>query len=97
MHLQHARQPLDRSNSNFLGPHAAVGSGTDAPHLGYLLAGIEAGVEVLTPVFTCAATNIPLLYIGANIRFVDADPKLQFFQPNCPQSFKIGGPVPQRF
>ena len=56
------------------GPCAAVGSGTDALHLSYLLAGITAGDEVLAPVFTCTATNIPLLYIGANIRFVDADP-----------------------
>ena len=56
------------------GPCIAVGSGTDALHLAYLLAGIEAGDEVLTPLFTCTATNIPLLYIGANIRFVDVDP-----------------------
>src|SRR5215218_4215544 len=44
---------------------AAVGSGTNALHLAYLLAGIEAGDEVITPLFTCTATNIPLLYIGA--------------------------------
>ena len=53
----------------------AVGSGTDALHLSYLLAGIERGDEVLTPVFTCTATNIPLLYIGAIPIFVDVDPK----------------------
>lgn len=52
----------------------AVGSGTDALHLAYLLAGIRAGDEVLTPVFTCTATNIPLLYIGAKPVFVDVDP-----------------------
>lgn len=56
------------------GPCIAVGSGTDALHLTYLLAGIEAGDEVLAPVFTCTATNIPLLYIGADIKFVDVDP-----------------------
>jgi dTDP-4-amino-4,6-dideoxygalactose transaminase len=53
----------------------AVGSGTDALHLSYLLARIERGDEVLTPVFTCTATNIPLLYIGATPIFVDVDPK----------------------
>jgi len=53
----------------------AVGSGTDALHLAYLLAGIKKGDEVLVPVFTCTATNIPLLYIGAKIVFVDIDPK----------------------
>ena len=49
----------------------AVGSGTDALHLAYLLAGIKPGDEVLTPVFTCTATNIPLLYIGAKPVFID--------------------------
>jgi len=53
----------------------AVGSGTDALHLAYLLAGIERGDEVLAPLFTCTATNLPLLYIGANVRFVDVDPR----------------------
>jgi perosamine synthetase len=52
----------------------AVGSGTDALHLAYLLAGITEGDEVVVPVFTCTATNIPLLYIGAKPVFVDVDP-----------------------
>ena len=52
----------------------AVGSGTDALHLAYLLAGIGPGDEVLTPLFTCTATNIPLLYIGAKPIFVDVEP-----------------------
>jgi perosamine synthetase len=53
----------------------AVGSGTDGLHLGYILAGIEPGDEVIVPVFTCTATNIPLLYIGAKIVFADVDPE----------------------
>jgi len=52
----------------------ALGSGTDALHLAYILADIKPGDEVLVPVFTCTATNIPLLYLGANIIFVDIDP-----------------------
>ena len=52
----------------------AVGSGTDALHLSYLLAGIREGDEVVVPVFTCTATNLPLLYIGAIPVFVDVDP-----------------------
>lgn len=52
----------------------AVGSGTDALHLAYLLAGIKAGDEVLVPLFTCTATTIPLLYIGAKPKFVDVNP-----------------------
>jgi perosamine synthetase len=61
----------------FLGDHAAlaVGSGTDALHLAYLLAGISPGDEVIVPVFTCTATNIPLLYIGAKPVFADINPE----------------------
>tara|TARA_B100000795_G_scaffold54898_1_gene35966 strand:- start:855 stop:2006 length:1152 start_codon:yes stop_codon:yes gene_type:complete len=55
-------------------PCVAVGSGTDALHLAYLLAGIKKNDEVICPVFTCTATNIPLLYIGAKIKFADIDP-----------------------
>lgn len=66
----------DKLKEKFLGDFTplAVGSGTDALHLAYLLAGIKKGDEVLAPVFTCTATNIPLLYIGAKIVFVDVNP-----------------------
>jgi dTDP-4-amino-4,6-dideoxygalactose transaminase len=53
----------------------AVGSGTDALHLAYILADIKAGDEVIVPLFTCTATNIPFLYIGAKIVFADVDPE----------------------
>ncbi len=56
-------------------PAIAVGAGTDALHLAYILAGIQKGDEVVTPVFTCSATNIPLLYVGADIKFADVQPK----------------------
>jgi dTDP-4-amino-4,6-dideoxygalactose transaminase len=56
-------------------PSLAVGSGTDALHLAYLLAGIQPGDEVLTPLFTCTATNLPLLYIGAKPVFLDVNPR----------------------
>ena len=52
-------------------PAVAVGSGTDALHLAYILANIKAGDEVISPVFTCTATNIPLLYQGAKVVFAD--------------------------
>ena len=52
----------------------ATGSGTDALHLAYLLAKIQKDDEVLCPLFTCTATNLPLLYIGAKPIFVDVDP-----------------------
>ena len=56
-------------------PVVSTGSGTDALHLAYLLANIKKDDEVITPVFTCTATNIPLLYIGAKIKFADLDTK----------------------
>lgn len=60
----------------------AVGSGTDALHLAYLLADISKNDEVLVPVFTCTATNLPLLYIGANPIFVDCNPKTMNIDEN---------------
>ncbi len=54
-------------------PTVAVGSGTDALHLAYILAGIKENDEVICPVFTCTATNIPLLYLKAKIKFADID------------------------
>lgn len=52
-------------------PAVAVGSGTDALHLAYILAGLKEGDEVVAPVFTCTATNIPFLYMGVKWRFAD--------------------------
>jgi perosamine synthetase len=56
------------------GKALAVGSGTDALHLAYILAGLRPGDEVITPVFTCTATTIPFLYMGVKFRFADVDP-----------------------
>lgn len=50
----------------------AVGACTDAMHLAYVLCGLKPDDEVIVPVFTCTATNIPLLYHGVRIRFADA-------------------------
>lgn len=52
----------------------ATGSGTDALHMAYILAGLKRGDEVITTIFTCTATNIPLLYMGIKIKFADVDP-----------------------
>ena len=56
-------------------PSVAVGSGTDALHLAYRLCGLDNKSEVIAPLFTCTATNIPLLYEHAKIKFVDIEPK----------------------
>lgn len=60
----------------------AVGSGTDALHLAYILAGVERGDEVITSLFTCTATNIPLLYIGAKPVFADIQPHTLNMDPD---------------
>jgi len=55
-------------------PALAVGSGTDALHLAYILAGLQPGDEVIAPLFTCTATNIPFLYMGVRVIFADVQP-----------------------
>jgi dTDP-4-amino-4,6-dideoxygalactose transaminase len=55
-------------------PAIAVGSGTDALHLAYKLCDIDENSEVIAPIFTCTATNIPFLYERAKIKFVDIQP-----------------------
>lgn len=54
----------------------AVNSGTSALELAYDLAGIGAGDEVITPVLTCTATNLPLVRRGAKIVFADINETL---------------------
>lgn len=67
---------FERSFASYVGSAntLAVGSGTDALHLAYRLAGLREGDEVIAPVFTCTATNIPLLYEGVTPVFADVDP-----------------------
>lgn len=52
----------------------SVNSGTSALELAYDLAGIGKGDEVITPVLTCTATNIPLARRGARIVWGDIHP-----------------------
>ncbi len=56
-------------------PTLAVRSGTDALHLAYILAGLKPGDEVISPLFTCTATNMPLLYLGVKVIFADVQPE----------------------
>ena len=56
------------------GAAIAVSAGTHALHLAYRMIGIGEGDEVIVPLFTCTATNIPLLWERASIRFADIEP-----------------------
>ncbi len=51
----------------------ALNSGTSALELAYELAEIKSGDEVITPILTCTATNIPLVRKKAKIVFADID------------------------
>lgn len=54
----------------------AVNSGSAALELAYHLVGIGPGDEVISPCFTCTATNLPLLRRGARIIFADINDHL---------------------
>jgi perosamine synthetase len=51
----------------------ALNSGTSALELAYDLAGLKKGDEVIVPVLTMPATNIPLVRRGVKIVFADID------------------------
>ena len=53
---------------------AALSSGTAALHLALLLAGVEAGDEVLVPSLTFVATANAVRYLGGEPVFIDSDP-----------------------
>jgi perosamine synthetase len=69
--------------ARFAGDHPtlAVRSGTDALHLAYILAGLRPGDEVISPLFTCTATNMPLLYLGVKVVFADVQPETLNIDP----------------
>ena len=54
----------------------AVNSGTSALELAYELAGVKQGHQVVTPVLTCTATNLPILHRGATPVFCDINDDL---------------------
>lgn len=53
------------------GRAVSVNSGTAALHLAYILSGVDENSEVICPVFTCTATNLPILYQKAKPIFFD--------------------------
>lgn len=67
---------FERALATYLGIENVVctSSCTAALTLSYLAAGIGPGEIVLSTPMTCAATNIPLLHLGARIAWLDVDP-----------------------
>ena len=67
---------FERALENYLGATSmlATSSCTGALTLAYFDAGVTRGATVLSTPMTCAAGNIPLLQLGAKIRWLDVDP-----------------------
>ena len=57
------------------GRAVSVNSGTAALHLAYILSDVDENSEVICPVFTCTATNLPILYQKAKPVFFDINKK----------------------
>jgi dTDP-4-amino-4,6-dideoxygalactose transaminase len=53
---------------------AALSSGTAALHLALILAGVEAGDDVMVSSLTFSASVNPIVYLGARPVFLDSDP-----------------------
>lgn len=65
-------------------PHVvALSAGTAAIHLGLVLAGVEAGDEVVCQSFTFAASANPIVYQGAKPVFVDSEPDTWNMSPSA--------------
>lgn len=67
-------ESFEQAFGSFIGAEGrciAVNSGTSALHLAYVLAGVGPGKKVVAPLFTCTATNLPILYLGGIPVFCD--------------------------
>lgn len=75
---------------------AAVTSGTAAIHLALILAGVEAGDEVICQSLTFAATANPIRYQGATPIFVDSEPKTWNMDPKLLERALLDRPGAQK-
>ncbi len=75
---------FERAFAAFVGTEhcVAVNSGTSALHLAAECLNIGPGDEVITVPMTFVATAWPMLYLGAQVKFVDVDPKRYTLDPN---------------
>lgn len=68
---------FEKDLESYLGnqhPVACLSSGTAAIHLALIMAGVEAGDEVICQSFTFCGSANPILYLGATPIFVDSEP-----------------------
>lgn len=84
----HLRE-FEESFVRFLGEgHAvALGSGTAALHLALIVAGVQAGDEVLCSTFTFVATANPIRYVGAIPVFIDSEERTWNMDPQLVREY----------
>lgn len=59
----------------------SLNSGTAALHIALILAGVQAGDEVISTALTAEPTNVAIKMQGASIRYADIDPKTGNLDP----------------
>jgi dTDP-4-amino-4,6-dideoxygalactose transaminase len=83
------------------GGHAvALSSGTAALHLALIVAGVQAGDEVLCSTFTFIASANPIVYLGAKPIFVDSEERTWNLDAGLLEKFLVarrssGGKIPR--
>ncbi|MCC6448657.1 MAG: DegT/DnrJ/EryC1/StrS family aminotransferase [Chitinophagaceae bacterium] len=68
-------EQFERSFENYIGcGHSlSLNSGTAALHIALILAGVKAGMEVISTALTAEPTNVAIKMVGAKIRYADID------------------------
>jgi dTDP-4-amino-4,6-dideoxygalactose transaminase len=87
---------LEADLCRFTGAEAAAAlvSGTAALHLALLLAGVGPGDEVVVPTLTFVAPANAVRYVGANLRFIDAERQTWNLDPDLLDEHLASGPPP---
>lgn len=73
---------------------AALVSGTAALHLALLLLGVQPGDEVIVPTLTFVAPANAVVYVGADLRFVDVERETWNMDPDLLDQALSTGPPP---
>lgn len=73
----------------------AVNSCTAALTIAFRLAGVQAGLPVISTPVTCSAGNVPLLTMGAQVKWADIDPNTGLIDLDSVEALlKYYGPCP---
>lgn len=77
-------EEFERSFETYIGSgySLSLNSGTAALHIALILAGVQAGDEVISTALTAEPTNVAIKMVGANIRYADIDINTGSICPN---------------